>query len=375
MRRRLHPVTLAAVLLVVVACTGTDDVAGTTTTPPTDSSISTTSVPPAVASTVAPSAPPSSVAPASVPLSTATPSTVPPEARALELCASSTSFVLGTVENAVLDEASGLVASRRHTDVFWAHNDGADSPGLFAIGPDGADLGFHPAVLDDVVDVEDIAIVSGPDGDDVLLADIGDNGAARPSIRIHRFAEPDPSVVAPITDVEVLEFVYPDRPHNAEVLLVDEANDRIVIVTKEQRRLDGVPADLSPTAPSFVFEGPLDGHDGTPIVLTPAGMLDAPQLATRTAATPPHPTSLLGIGGLPTGGDVSADGALIALRTYETIWVFPRLAGRSVADSLASDPCQAAIAPEPQGEAVAFRGPTVVTVSEGVNPNLFELRP
>jgi hypothetical protein len=374
MRRPLRLAAVAAVLPGIVACSSSaDDTSPTGPLPTTE---------PAPASPVT-SSPPTSTAASSAP-ATATPATastsdppdtLPPEARALELCGSSTSFVLGRVASAALDETSGLVASRRHREVLWAHNDGSDDVGVFAVGADGSDLGFHPLVVDGAVDVEDMAMVSGPDGDDILLADIGDNGSRRPSIRIYRFAEPDPASTQPITDVEVLEFVYPDRPHNAEVLLVDEDADRVVIITKEQRRVEGIPPDLGPTEPSFVFEGPLDGHDGTPIVLTPAGMLDAPLLETRTVATPPHPTSLLGLGGLPTGGDVSADGALVALRTYETIWVFPRVAGRSVAEALAGDPCQAATAAEAQGEAVGFSGRSLITISEGVAPDIFELRP
>ena len=291
------------------------------------------------------------------------------------LCANETTFELGQVADPMLDEASGLVASRRHRGVIWAHNDGSERPGLFALGDDGADLGFHPLMLDGVVDVEDMAMISGSEGDEILLGDIGDNGASRSSIRMYRFAEPDPAVIAPIADVEVLEYTYPDQAHNAEVVLVDDVNRSVVIVTKEQRRVDGIPAELGPTAPSFVFEGPLDIGGDELVELALIGTLDAPLLETRTVADPPHPISRLGLGGLPTGGDVSADGALIALRTYETAWVWPRQAGTSVAESLASDPCQARVAPENQGEALAFRDSTLITVSEGVNPFLFELRP
>ncbi len=295
-------------------------------------------------------------------------------ASAVELCREATPSALGTVQNPVLDEASGLVASRRHPGVLWAHDDGSTA-GVFALGADGSDLGFHPVMVDGAIDVEDIAMRSGPDGDEILLGDIGDNEAVRPSIRIYRFAEPDPGVTAAVTDVEVLEFVYPDGPHNAEVLLVDDAGDRIVIVTKEQREVDGVPTGFGPTAPSFVFEGPLDGHEAGPVELIAAGTLDAPLLETRTVSPTQHPSTVLGFGGVPTGGDVTADGSLIALRTYEAIWVWDRPAGRSVAESLTSEPCQVQAAPERQGEAVAFLDGALLTVSEGVNPSLFRLGP
>lgn len=370
MRRRLAALVGAVAAVGLSSCSQSAVDVGA---PEVDDISPTSSLPVAAPSTTPP---PTTTTPSAT--TAATETTIASEARAIELCSYETTFVLGPVENAALDEASGLVASRRHRGVIWSHNDGGEMPGLFAIAPDGGDLGFHLLGLDDVDDVEDIAIVDGRgsnDGDDILLADIGDNGVTRPSIRVYRFAEPDPSVVSPISDVETLEFVYPDRPHNAETLLVDQANDRIVIVTKEQRVVDGVPPELGPTAPSLVFEGPLGGHGSDPIVLSPAGVLDTPALETRTVADASTLISLLGFGGIPTGGDVSPDGTLIALRTYETIWLFPRLAERSVAESLASDPCQVRVAPESQGEAVAFFGDSLITLSEGVNQPLLELRP
>jgi hypothetical protein len=298
-----------------------------------------------------------------------------PRPQGAGLCDSTTTTDLGRVANTALDEASGLVASRRHSGVLWSHNDGGSRPGVFAIAQDGSDLGFHPLDVEGATDIEDMAMVAGPSGDDLLLADIGDNGAERESIRMYRFAEPDPGTPAAITDVEVLEFVYPDRPHNAEVLLVDAANDRIVIVTKEQDPADGRRPELAPTQPSFVFEGPLSGHGSGAVPLTPAGMLDTLALERRTDASTQHLTTLLGIGGLPTGGDVNADGSLIAIRTYATIWLWSRDDGRTVAESLAADPCQVRIVAAGQGEAVAFVGDTLVALAEGVNQPLQQISP
>jgi len=363
MRRSLDLLVASVVVATMAACSTAEDASVDTASNSVASAATTPT------STVVPTttrAPTTTVAPTT---------TSAPEGTALALCANETTFELGQVTDPMLDEVSGLVASRRHRGVIWAHNDGSERPGLFALGDDGADLGFHPLMLDGVVDVEDMAMISGAEDDEILLGDIGDNGASRSSIRMYRFAEPDPAVIAPIADVEVLEYTYPDQAHNAEVVLVDDVNRSVTIVTKAQRRVDGIPAELGPTAPSFVFEGPLDIGGDESVELALVGTLGAPLPEARTVAAPPRPISWCGLGGLPTGGDVSADGALIALRTYETVWVWPRQAGTSVAESLASDPCQARVAPENQGEAVAFRDSMLITVSEGVNPFLFELRP
>jgi hypothetical protein len=314
--------------------------------------------------------PPTSSDPSSAATSLATSGTVAtPDDAAAELCSRTEGAPAGAVVNSDLDEASGLVASRVHPGVFWSHNDGPDGR-VFAMGSDGADLGVHPLVGEGFVDFEDVAIVSGSDGDDLLLADLGDNRLERSSIRIHRFAEPDPAAPGPVDDVEILEYVYPDRPHNAETLLVDEANDRIVIVTKEQTDGTAAPEGLGPTEPSLVFEGALGDASEAAIELTPVATIDMPALERRTALSPGHPAGLLGAAGVPTGGDVSADGQLVAIRTYETVWLWGRDDGQTVAEALTSRPCEVATILERQGEAVGFDGDGLVTLGEGVNQPL-----
>jgi hypothetical protein len=80
-------------------------------------------------------------------------------------------------------------------------------------------------------------------------------------------------------------------------------------------------------------------------------------------------------GELATGGDVSADGSLIAIRTYRSVLLWDRAPDQTVGEALAGEPCTAAATAELQGESVAFlpAGDAYVTVSEGQNPpiNLF----
>ena len=274
---------------------------------------------------------------------------------------------LGKVQNGELTEASGLVSSRTHPGVLWSHNDGASGTGVFGVGENGVDLGFHPIAEVDAVDVEDIAIAAGATGDDLFFADIGDNGLSRDSIRVYRFPEPDPGVPGPITAVEVLEFAYPDGPHNSETVLVDAATNHVVIVTKEQELDDGTPDRFGRTLPSLVFEGAVNGHGAGPVELVLVGTIDMPGLEAMSDSADLSPASLLGFGGVPTGGDVSADGTLVALRTYDAVWLWARNEGQSVAEALLATPCQVTAASERQGEAVAFLGDGLVTLGEGRN--------
>lgn len=302
------------------------------------------------------------------PATTVPAATVDPVAAAEAMCARTGVEPSGNVASATLVEASGLVASRTHPGVLWSHNDGGDAA-VVAVGSDGADLGVFPVPVTGAVDAEDIALVGEPGDGSLLLGDIGDNSAQREEIRVDRFAEPDPHAPAAIVDVETLRFRYPDRPHNAEAMMVDDEAGVIVIVTKEQAPDTSGEADaVGRTAPSFVFEGPLDGHVGVPVELTMVGVLDTVALEQRASAGGAHPASLLGFGGVPTGGDVSPDGSLIALRTYQAVWLWPRLPGQRVSEALVTldeFPCEIASVPEAQGEAVAFVDDGLMTLGEG----------
>jgi hypothetical protein len=303
---------------------------------------------------------------------TTTPTSVSgaPAAAAQRLCERDGVVSLGRVQNGKLTEASGLVSSRTHAGVLWSHNDGGSRVGVFGIGEGGGDLGFHPLESVGAIDVEDIAIAAGPAGDDLYLADIGDNGLERRSIRVYRFPEPDPGEPRPITGVDVLEFAYPDGFHNSETVLVDSETDHVVIVTKEQELDGGAPDNFGATLPSVVFEGPVDGHGAGPIELVRVGEIDMPALEARNNSIDLPPASFLGFGGVPTGGDVSPDGSVVALRTYDAVWLWAREEGQSVAEALLGTPCQVSAVSERQGEAVAFFGDGLVTLGEGVNQPL-----
>ena len=68
-----------------------------------------------------------------------------------------------TVQDPVLDEVSGVVASRVHPPVLWVHNDSGGKPAVYAIAPDGTSLGAYRVDGARAVDWEDIAVGPGPE--------------------------------------------------------------------------------------------------------------------------------------------------------------------------------------------------------------------
>ena len=82
--------------------------------------------------------------------------------------------------------------------------------------------------------------------------------------------------------------------------------------------------------------------------------------------------AILTLGAEVSGADISWDGRTIALRGYDTIWMWRKAAGATVADALSAEPCEAPSPDEVQGEAIAFLPDgEYQTVSEGAFPDVF----
>ncbi len=250
----------------------------------------------------------------------------------------------GTVTSPDLVEASGLAVSHVAPDVLWSHNDSRGGARLFAFGIHGSDLGTFDLPDTFAFDWEDIAAGPGPDGTGSYLyvGDIGDNfGIRNGQITIYRVPDADPdSLDGAFSEVIPLPYRYPDGVHNAEAVFVDPIEPALYVVTKDKEA-------------TMIFTGPLTpGNGERELELVSTLALDAEV----------------------SGGDISWDGRVIALRGYRTVWMWNRPTGASVADALNSAPCTALSPQEQQGEAVAFDSDLAYwTVSEGRNPTVHEI--
>ncbi len=272
-------------------------------------------------------------------------------AAAPTLCAPLRVRITGHVDTAAATELSGLVLSRTQPGVLWTENDSGNPNHVFAVRADGTLAGDVTVTGAVNVDWEDLALGRLPGGGAALLvADIGDNLAQRASVSVYRVAEPRVAAGAAISTAPArrLELRYPDGPRDAEALLVDPSDGALVVIEKSYVGRAGV----------YVAEHP-----------SPT----APVTMRRRARL------VLGAGEPVTGGDVSADGSTIALRTYDAVLVWKRRRGETVAAALRRRPCAArtSLPGEGQGEAIALtRGGTAFyTVPEGERPAIRRYAP
>ena len=233
---------------------------------------------------------------------------------------------VGRLDHPAIREASGIVASRRHSGIFWVHNDSGNPPALFAVRRDGS-LVREYRVGAVNVDWEDIA---ADDQGHLYIGEIGNNKGNLPLRGIFRVDEPDPAVPAekplPVTLSTFYRFPAGGR-FDAEALVID--GKRALVVAKY---LDGREAE--------VFAVPLD----------PPASPFRPALPARVATLP-------GFVEPATGADLSPDGMRLAVcstkvaRVYERAGDGWKLAGQARYDA-------------GQVEAIAWDGADLILVSE-----------
>jgi acid phosphatase len=241
---------------------------------------------------------------------------------------------LGNIEGS-MSELSGCAASRVNPGVFWMHNDSGDSARIYAVNRDGKSKGTYTLSGATASDWEDIAVGPGPVANKsyIYVGDIGDNGASRNTKQVYRVAEPTIGSSSTTLAAEKFNFVYPDGKRDAETLMVDPRTGDVYVVSKRET-----------SNRVYRFKAPLV-NGGT-------------YTGVEVARIPIHWL---------TGGDISADGSRILIRTTTQTYLWLRKDGETVGAALSRTPLNVPSASEKQGEAVCWdrSGTDYYTVSEG----------
>lgn len=199
----------------------------------------------------------------------------------------------GKIDGALVEECSGLVQSLRYSGVYWALGDSGNAPAIVPVLADGtlARGWAGPVRIEGVKnnDWEDIALDSKGN---IIIADVGNNLGNRKQLMLHFVKEPKPGAVS-AKPFRTLRVHYADQrgaspDYDCEAVFV--AGGRVYFLTKSRSdslarlyRLDG-----DSTAKS-----------------NPLRLVDSRD-----------------IGGMVTGADASPDGKLVAVLTYNVLWVF-----------------------------------------------------
>lgn len=260
----------------------------------------------------------------------------------------------GIIENPELDEASGIVASKKNEGFLWSHNDSGDSNRLFLIDTFGKGMKQFVIQGAENRDWEDIALISDSNGSAVVyLADFGDNSAAYNSYAIYWFNEPNVSSInnATITGVQKLTFTLPDGSRDMECLLVDQKTKDVYIISKREtkKRLYKIPAG------SFTNQANVKAEFVQELNFSvPFSTID--KIVTAYYVT---------------AGDISPDNSEILVKNYFECYYWKRRTNETIPEALARTAKQVPYVgnpTEPQGEGIAFAadGGGYYTISEKV---------
>lgn len=265
---------------------------------------------------------------------------------------------LGVLQEAAINESSGMVASRANPGLFWTHNDSGDGPFIYAFDRQGKSRGVWRVQGASARDWEDIAAGPGPEANRSYLyvGDIGDNSSKRASIEIYRVIEPTIAAADAratkskprVTEAaETIRLRYPDGSHDSETLLVHPVSGDVYVITKEFLGKAGV----------YKAKAPLDSR--RTISLSHAGDVSIPSL----------------LGGFVTGGDISPDGRRVAICDYTQGYELVIGEGKSFDEIWKQGIKSLTLGSRKQGEAIAYRldGKALLTTSEGLHSPLIEI--
>ncbi len=267
------------------------------------------------------------IAPTASPVPTSTPRITQPQVGVILYDSWKTNKIVTTESATIpadLREISGIVASRKYANTMWAIEDSGNSPKVYALGLDGSLKATITLTGATNYDWEDIAIRSGPKGDELVIGDIGDNAVKRSKVTFYVISEPDLSDHSVVPTV--ITATYTTGATNAEAMVATK--DGIWVISKTK---------------------------GTPNVF--ALNLEKKRLEpVQTFVNNP---------GLVTAADISPIGDYVAVRTYADLRITKIING-DLAKAL-SQSQYAKMVIEPQGESVAFLrdGSGIVTISEG----------
>ncbi|MCR6488072.1 esterase-like activity of phytase family protein [Amycolatopsis sp. OK19-0408] len=239
---------------------------------------------------------------------------------------------LCTMKDSRIGELSGLVSDGSK---LYAINDGGTKVQVFVLG---RDCKVQKVLTDktDPFDVEDLART--PDGT-LWLSDTGDNKKGRLTVALLE--------MSPAGKLTLHRLTYPDGQHDTEALIMDKAGTPYLI-TK----------DILGQAQVYRPSGPL-GSPG------PTNLEKVGTVKIETTDTQGGPVGSIG-SVLVTGGASTADGSVVALRTYTDAYLYPAPDGDVLA-ALQRTPVRVPLAGEKQGESIAFDPDgTLLSGSEGV---------
>ncbi|NOZ08106.1 MAG: hypothetical protein GXO91_04400 [FCB group bacterium] len=199
-----------------------------------------------------------------------------------------------------ISESSAIEKSNQYDDVYWTLNDSGDEARIFAIDGDGNAVkprwaeDYHGIILGNAVNVdwEDLAV---DNTGTMYIAAFGNNGNVRRDLAVYVLPEPDPRGTITTRIQSTLNFRYPDqdgfppKKKNFDAEALFSLRGKLYLLTKHR---------------SDTFTKLYRFDETSPLQLNTLTLVDR-----------------YDVGGMVTAADAADDGSMVAILTYNSIWV------------------------------------------------------
>jgi hypothetical protein len=227
------------------------------------------------------------------------------------------------VQSGIIDKVTGMVDSRSQPGNLWVIQGEGSSSALTLIGHDGTWKGRVNVPRFGNRDWSDLAIGPGPtEGVNYLyIGEIGDPNLQNEISQIYRLPEPG-SLQSTISQIERINFRYPDFPQDAKAFIVDPQTKDIFIFTNR-----------NPNVQIYRLPYPQNINE-----ITVAQSLGE-----------------LVVGLTVTGANISTDGTEVLIRNYGQAFYWKRRANQTIDDLIQRTVGRnTPMASEAKGEAICF---------------------
>jgi hypothetical protein len=246
----------------------------------------------------------------------------------------------GMLSDPALDEVSGMAASHTQPGRYWINNDGGNGDVLQLIELDGTRVAAATIAGANNVDWEDVASFVLGGKPMLLIADTGDNGGIRKTVKLLVVEEP-----ARVRDGDVLpiawtiEFAWPDGARDCEAAAVDPVRGEVLLVSKKRVPPELFRLPLRPASPGLQVAQPIG---------TLSGITQPREEELRQNPVYGRYRSQV------TGADLSPNGRVLAVLNYSRVYFFTRPDGRAWSQRLLERAGVLDFPWLPQAEAIAF---------------------
>ncbi len=266
-----------------------------------------------------------------------------PDSESLQKAGISSVRKVSTTIHTKLVENSIGVTSVSQPGIAYGLNDSGNESLLFAFDSTGRGRGYWKIGGATNRDWEAAALAPCPGATSscLFIGDVGDNSGSRKNVSIYLIEEPKaldsmPAAPVPMRVKDRLDFRYEDHPHDVEAMYVTA--DRSVFLISKRRLID----EAGKPRPALVFGLDPSAWDSSGTVT--AQLVDSLPIVLGQ-----------GEGQQVTDAALSANGRLLAVRTYADVFIFAVDSARGLPrKDVAPTTCAIKALKEKQGEGIGW---------------------